>query len=491
MNAMDRAIAAVAPRWGAKRAAARRAMDVLERGGRRYVGKPGDFDRNTGNPDDARPTRFVDRKRVLDLVASDPFARKALATLVNNTVGWGITGAPKKAPATFVKLWNDWLKSCDWYGRLNFYGLQELAVRTMFREGEVFIVFQQLSLKDAAGTVPLRLQLLDAGMLANNVSTYQGNEVVNGVEYSGGRPVAYHFFTSRPSAMWASYKTVRVEAPDVIHLFAQETIGQRHGVTVFASVMKRLGDIDESVEAEIVRKNIEACFAAFITQGVDDEGNVFGQLSGDQEASPLGLQSEGLSPGMMTRLAPGESVKFGDPKASGGLNDIFRLALLSAAAGAGITYEHFGDLSNVNFSSYRAGNLEFQRSTGRLQFNTIIPVFLDRVAARFQDAAFLAGKMPSRTYDMNWAPPPFESIDRKGDVEADILEMAAGLESRPNLIVARGHDPEHLRADIAADRAANRTEGLVFAGDMPPTQYAGAATTAAEDTTAEPAATAA
>ena len=473
MNAIDRAIAAVSPVWGAKRAAARRALGYLNKSSQRYVGKPGDWDRNTGNPDDARPSRFVDRKRVLDLVATDPFARKALATLVNNTVGWGITGAPKKAPATFRKLWNDWLKICDWYGRLNFYGLQELAVRTMFREGEVFIVLQTISLAEAAGTVPLRLQLLDAGMLALNIMTHGDNRVVGGVEYDGrGRPTAYHFFKGRPSQAWSSYETVRIVAEDVIHLFVQEFVGQRHGVSVFNSIVKRLGDIDESVEAEIVRKNIEACFAAFITQGIDEEGRPFGELTGDADSAPLGLQSEGLTPGMMTRLAPGESVKFGDPKASGGLNDILHLALLSAAAGAGITYEHFGDLSHINFSSYKAGNLEFQRSTGRIQFNTIIPVALDRIAARFQTAAFLAGLMPNRTYEMNWSPPPFESIDRKGDAEADILEMAAGLESRPNLVTARGHDPDQLRADIKADRDANKAGNLIFAGDAPPTQFA-------------------
>jgi len=470
---IDRVIRHAAPVWGAKRAAARRATAVIDGTSSRYVGKPGDWDRNTGNPDDARPGRFVDRKRVLDLVANDPFARKALSTLVNNTVGWGITGAPKKAPATFRKLWLDWIKVCDWYGRQSFYGIQELAVRTMYREGEIFIVLHTISLEEAAGTVPLRLQLLDSGMLATTITTYQGRDVIDGIEYDArGRATAFHFYEGRLGQRWASYRTVRIVADDVIHLFAQEEVGQRRGVSVFNSVVKRLGDIDEAVEAELVRKNIEACFAAFITQGVDDNGVALGTLQGDAQSNPVGMQTEGLSPGMLTRLNPGESVKFGDPKASGGLNDILRLALLSSAAGTGITYEHFGDLSHVNFSSYKAGNLEFQRSVGRVQFNTIIPVALDRIAGRFQTAAFLAGLMPNRVYEFSWSPPPFESIDRKGDAEADVLEMAAGLESRPSKVIARGYDPDQLRAEIEADRKANADAGLTFAGDAPPTQYA-------------------
>lgn len=470
---VDRLIRSISPVWAAKRAAARRALNMLDQAGTRYASGGSDFDRNTGNPNDARPARYVDRKRVIDLVATDPFARKALSTLVNNTVGWGITGAPKKAPATFRKLWLEWIKVCDWYGRLNFYGLQELATRTMFRDGEIFIVFQAISLAEAAGTVPLRLQLIDAGMLATIITSYRGNEVVDGIEYdSRGRPSAYHFYQGRPGQRWHTSKTVRYPAEDVIHLFVPEYVGQPRGVSVFNSVVKRLGDIDEAVEAELVRKNIEACFAAFITQGVDDQGVPFGTLQNDAEASPVGIQTETLTPGMINRLAPGENVRFGDPKASGGLNDILRLALLSSAAGTGITYEHFGDLSHVNFSSYKAGNLEFQRSTGRIQYNTLIPVMLDRIADRFQSAAYLAGLMPNRTYEFNWSPPPFESIDRKGDAEADILEMAAGLESRPAKIIARGYDPDQLREEIANDRNANVAAGLVFAGDTPPSQYA-------------------
>lgn len=471
MSVLDRAIERFSPVWGMKRAAARRALDVMAQS-KRYASKSSDWDRNTGDPNDARPARFVDRRRILNMVAADPFARRALAILVNNTVGWGITGAPKKAPATFRNLWKKWLKVCDWHGRLGFYAIQELAVRTMFREGESFIAMRTIPLAEAAGTVPLRLQLLDAGMLATSVTTFEGRDVVNGVEYDGRRVVAYHFYEGRPGQRWFSYKTVRFVAADVIHLFHQEYIGQRHGDSVFNTIIKRLGDIDEGVEAELVRKNIEACFAAFITQGVDDDGRPFGQLMGDAESSPVGIQSEGLTPGMINRLAPGESVKFGDPKASGGLNEILHLALLSAAAGAGITYEHFGDLSHVNFSSYKAGNLQFERATGMIQFNTIIPIALDPIAERFQAEAFLAGLMANRTYEMNWSPPPFQSIDRKGDAEADILEMAAGLESRPNLVTARGYDPDQLRADIKADRDQNRADELVFAGDAPPTQFA-------------------
>jgi hypothetical protein len=49
MNRLDRAIAWAAPSWGMKRAAARKVIQHLDKQSQRYVGKPGDWDRNTGN----------------------------------------------------------------------------------------------------------------------------------------------------------------------------------------------------------------------------------------------------------------------------------------------------------------------------------------------------------------------------------------------------------------------------------------------------------
>jgi lambda family phage portal protein len=431
----------------------------MARRGLRFAGSASAaWSRNTGKPDDARPARLVDRRKILDLAAKDPFGKKALNTLVNNAIGWGITGAPK-GPKSIAKLWSDWTKVCDFNGRLDFYGLQELAVRTMFREGEVFIVLR--TERVPVGEVPLRLQLLDAGMLATHL--VQEN-IENGVEYDAeGRPVAYHFSIGRPGQRWANPRPVRVPAQDVIHLFVQEYVGQRHGISVFEPVVKRLGDIDESVEAEIIRKNIEACFAGFITpadgEGDEDVGRV-------QDQGPDKFATETLEPGMISRLRPGETVTFGDPKPSGGLNDIVKLALLSTAAGVGTTYEHIsGDLSNVNYSSYRAGSLEFQRSIGRIQFNTIIPVGLERIWQRFQRDARERSIISARSYEIKWTPPPFESVDPEKEANGNIALMQAGLESRRNLVNARGYDFNTLMAEIAEDTKAQQGLGLLFKGD--------------------------
>jgi lambda family phage portal protein len=468
VNIIDRAITSVAPNWGLKRAVARRALGHMSKARARSVSS-GDFGRNTGRADDARPARLVDRNKLLNLISTDPFAKRGLNVLVNNTVGWGITGSPKNAPQRFSKLWSDWIRVCDWNGRLDFYGLQELAVRTMFHLGEVFIIRHLVKVDANNPVVPLRLQLLDAGMLATSVSTFEGREVVNGVEYDDDfRAVAYHFVKSRSLKIFSS-KTVRVLAADCIHLFVQERVGQRHGVSVFESSIKRFGDIDEAVEAEIMRKNIEACFVGFITPPVDEEATALGSIDQNGEKTVDGFDIENLSPGMLSRLRPGEEISFGDPKASSGLSDIVKLALMSSSAGIGIMYEHLsGDLSNVNFTSYKAGASEFQRSVGRIQFNTIIPVMLDPIVEWFQDTARISGMMQNKSYQMTWMPPPFESVEPLKQATADVLLMEAGLKSRRELLTANGTDYDVFMQQAAEDKQGLKDKKLTFKGDYVP-----------------------
>src|SRR5205085_9124949 len=97
---------------------------------------------------------------------------------------------------------------------------------------------------------------------------------------------------------------------------------------------------------------------------------------------------------------------FGDPKPSTAIAEFAKVTLLGATTGAGVPYEHgTGDLSNVNYSSYRAGNLEFQRFCGRLQWLLIIPVMLDRAWDWFLEDAYQTGLFGKRWYPIDWMPP--------------------------------------------------------------------------------------
>jgi len=461
VNWIDRAVSYVSPVAGIRRQAARR---MITRSApapqKRFAGRSDHaFHVNTGNPNDARPRRLVDRLTILSLVAENPFARKSLNALLNSIVGWGITGAPQGSKA-LRKAWDEWTKVCDFYGKLDLYGLQELLVRSMLRDGEVFIAKR---VKKVPSGVPLRLQLLDKGMLA---TSKVGDNIERGIEYDADNiPVAYHFYRSRQGQPWSTFDTVRFPADEVVHLFHSEWIGQTEGVSVFESVVKRLGDVEEGIEAEVVKANIAACMVGFRYRAPSQEGedpSIGMPVEGTYDGPPV----EEFVPGMIETLDPGEQIAFSTPPKSGPLTDLFRVAMLATSAGVGVTYEQqTGDLSNVNFSSYKAGALEMKRSCGRLQFLTIIPVGLEPIWRWFHSTGSDFGFWPAKAVPIKWTPPPFESIDRKGDAEADILEMQAGLENRPNLLNSRGFDHDEFMEQTAEGLKKTKALGLAFKGD--------------------------
>jgi len=474
VSILDRMIAAVAPRHAVSRAMARTQLSVLDQTGkrtqprRRFLDKSdANWNVNTGNPNDGRPARVVNRMAIERLVATNPYARKIKNVLLNNIVGWGITGVPKGSK-TLQRLWKDWITVADWKGRRDFYGLQELAVGKMLSPGEVFIVRRYGKVKSG---VPLRLQVLGPEMLAT--AKFDLN-ITDGIEYDDDdRPIAYHFYKKRPgTARWTN-DSIRFPADEVIHLFVEEDEGQRRGNSIFEPVLRKLDDIDDSLEADLVRRKIESCFVGFRTMAED----VADVALGDRETGDDGHVIESFEPGMIETLRVGEDIKFSDPKPAGGLGEAVKINLFATAAGTGVMYEHFGDLSNINYSSYKAGNIEFRRSVGRVTYLTIIPVALDRIFGWFVDDAITLGLVAARTYECKWTPPPFESIDEAKEATGQALQMAFGLESRRNLVNARGYDYEELMSEISDDNATEAKLGLTFNTALPGSQIA----TGAED----------
>jgi capsid protein len=75
-----------------------------------------------------------------------------------------------------------------------------------------------------------------------------------------------------------------------MHLFERLRPGQIQGVPWFAPAIVKLRDLDESDDAELVRKKIEACFAAFVT--------------GDEEAAAAGHRGHEHHHAGHQRLSP-------------------------------------------------------------------------------------------------------------------------------------------------------------------------------------------
>jgi lambda family phage portal protein len=164
---------------------------------------------------------------------------------------------------------------------------------------------------------------------------------------------------------------------------------------------------------------------------------------------------------MIQYLKPGENVAFGAPGAVQGYNEYIRTQLHAIAAGAGITYEQLtGDLSQVNYSSIRAGTLEFRRMVEQWQWLTFIPMFCQPLMRAWLDAAVLAGKLKKADVSVNWTTTRFDWVDPVRDMTGELMEIAAGLKPWSEAVRGRGYDPKANIAEIKDEQQAFKDAGI-------------------------------
>lgn len=424
------------------------------------------------------------RARSRELVRNDPLAGSGLDTLVSNLIGSGISPRWQIDDADLKQqlqlLWHDWSMECDHDGVADFYGLQALACRSMIESGEVLIRF--ISQKPGSTSVPLRLQVIEPDHLDETYSTQanNGNEIRMGIEFNpAGQRVAYHLFKDHPGEAFLSSDTttrVRIPASEVLHMYRPLRPGQKRGRPWLSSVITSLHELNKYLDAEQVRKACAAMFGGFITAPpgeADGVPNIFGNDAVD--ATGQG-DIMALEPGSFPVLPAGMDVKFSEPADVGGGFEPFIKSLERRVARGfgGLTYEKLsGDLSGVNYSSIRAGNLEFQRFCLQVIGSVISFQMCQPIAKRWMDQAVLAGAIRIPDYTGNrrvysrikWCPDGWPWVDPKKDLEAEQLAIRSGLKSRAESAAERGRDVEEVDREIFEDNARADAMGLVFDTD--------------------------
>lgn len=461
MSALDKVIGYISPSTQLKRARAKAALQLVERSydgaktGRRTSGWT---TCGTSANAEIAPAITLLRNRSRDLVRNNPYAAKAINSLVSNAIGTGITPSLSEGQ----ELWNKWVTECDADGQLDLYGLQMLAARTVRESGECLVRLRYRQQKDGL-SVPLQLQVLEPDYLDSfkYEALPNGGWIQHGIEFDAiGRRAAYWMYKQHPgdqSPLLNGLVSTRVPATDVLHIYEKTRPGQTRGVPVLAPSMLKMRDLDDYEEAELVRKGIEACFAAFVT--TENDGMMMGQDSTEAGASQRRL--ENLSAGMIQYLKPGESVSFGSPGAVQGYNEYIRTQLHAIAAGAGITYEQLtGDLSQVNYSSIRAGTLEFRRMVEQWQWLTFIPMFCQPLMRTWLKTAVSSGTLKNSDIAVNWTTTRFDWVDPVKDVTGELMEIAGGLKPWSEAVRGRGYDPQSNIAEIAKEQQAFAAAGI-------------------------------
>ncbi|ASJ23771.1 phage portal protein [Laribacter hongkongensis] len=426
------------------------------------------------------------RAKSRDLVRRNAWAAAGIEAFVANAIGTGIkpqSMVPDQATREAIhSLWWDWCEHADAAGLTDFYGLQALVTRAMLEGGETIVRLRYRRTEDRL-PVALQIQVLEAEHLPNtmNRDLPGGNVVRSGIEFDRlGRRMAYHLYRSHPndgllapmssSASGGGMDTVRVEASEVIHLFRPLRPGQIRGEPWLTRALVKLNELDQYDDAELVRKKTAAMFAGFITRMAPEDN-----LMGESAADANGVAMAGMEPGTLQILEPGEDIKFSAPADVGSsYAEFMRQQFRAVAAAMGITYEMLtGDLTQVNYSSIRAGLLEFRRRCEALQHGVIVHQLCRPIWRAWMDQAVLEGaidlpgyRQQKRQYQSaKWIPQGWSWVDPQKEFNAMKLAIRAGLMSRSEAISGNGYDAEDVDREIAADNARADALGLIFDSD--------------------------
>ena len=491
---LDRIISYIAPTAGLRRIAARKSLLRV----RAYEGastKDGWIPRRGGasaNADHAADSRML-RNRARSLVQNNPYARKALDGLVANVVGEGLIPESRARTVTLRRridaLYGQWSKQCDADGRLDFDGLTALAYRAMEQDGEVLIRLRSRRPEDGLA-VPLQLQVIEVDYIDN---TKTGSNIVEGIQFDAlGRVEGYWLHRNHPGdanglMSFRDTGSTFVSADRIIHLYRVERPGQSRGITRFAAGIARARDLAIYEDAELARKQNEALFSVIVS---GDAGDFAIPGAGESMASAQARAGQtgdlGELRGGAIISANGQSVTVANPATTLGYSETIRSHLYALAAAWGVTYEMLtGDLSQVNFSSSRVGQMEFRRQADQTRWQVLVPP-LTRIWEQFVSAAVTAGLVAEEDTAVEWTVPRWQYIQPDKEVRADLMEIRGGLSSISEKLRQRGYQPEAVFKEVGEDFAALRKVGALealefFGGGSSPEPAAPAAASDSED----------
>lgn len=452
---LDRAVLAVAPMRGLSRIQAKAKAGILMNydaggNGRRVRGwkKPA-----TDADAASLAARANLRQRSRDMIRNAPFAKRAQSVVTNNVVGSGIiptvTGNNKAAAERAASVILPFLASAelDAHRALNLSAMQTVVCNSLFESGEVLAVRKMRN--DPAAALPLAVEILEADHLNPTITGYGGNEVIDGIEFDAdGVAVAYHLYVQHPgtASRGRTLKTRRVPAGDVLHVRRIDRPGQMRGVPWMAPVMLTLGEMRDYQEAQILKQKISALLAGVVKPG--------------ENGKPRGASGlDELAPGALVYADEGQDVVFTDPPSVNDYDAVMRLGLSAVAMGIGITYESLsGDLSRVNFTSFRAGRLEMDKNVETWQEQILIGQFCAGIGRWALDAYRLKQSRRLPPLAMGWTAQRRAIVDPTKEIPAVLKKVEGGLSSLSREQRAMGLDPDIIARERAEDNARQQPQ---------------------------------
>lgn len=446
------------------------------------------------------------RARSRDLVRNAPLGASAINTSITHVVGTGLAYQCAIDAATLgltedqAKAWKQQVQAewklwaegsghyCDATRHQNFYGLQDLALRSVLESGDCAVLTP--SLRRAGAIYSLAVQIIEADRLSTPDGKRGDTTIADGIEHDdAGAPVAYHICRTHPGAwdrkarrIWDRYLAFgpTTGRRNVLHLFRRKRPGQSRGVPMLAPVVEQLKQLTRYTEAELQAAVVSAAFAIFFKMDFEafkdilpEEGlqaAFFDSTDGRNERKSI-LSEEG--PGKAVNLLPGESIETANP---GRPNDKFapfvEAIFWQVGAALEIPKEVLLKAYNSSYSAARAALLDAWRAF-RTTRQWLADSFCQPIFELWLDEAVATGRIKAPGYFTDpriaaayraakWVGDGPGSIDPSKEVTAARDRVDMGLTTLEEECMAYdGGDWETKHAQRARENDARRDAGLL------------------------------
>lgn len=480
LNFIDKFVGFVSPSRGYARAAWReelqRQYDAGNRGGFNSGWTPvnGTAEQING------PDRDILRIRARDIERNADSCESIILAFKRHVIGTGIRLQAKiknskgeddeKLNNEVEELWKTWCRArnCDLTGQQSFKEICEMIIRRYLVDGGVILQ----KVYSSYGIVPFQIQAreiddLDSTLYFSYLSNKEGNRVYGGIELDRyNRPVAYHFKKYTPDGFYTG-ETERIEAKNVIFLWDKTRPSQVREISNMARALPRVRDLNQFIEAVSIKERILACFSIFIkkiTPGGIGVGR--GNVKGNDTTT---FNETKVSPGMITRLDPGDDIEVANPAgqasdATGFISTMQRLT----GAGMGLSYEATSrDMSQVNYSSARQGLIEDYGTYSDLQTKLIEHVFTE-VYTEFIISAVLSGKLQIKDFWNNkdrylkhiWIPPGMPWIDPYKEAMGNKIALETNQTTLERIHAKQGLDYKEVLLQREREKKMEKDYGL-------------------------------
>ncbi|MCD6527014.1 MAG: phage portal protein [Desulfuromonas sp.] len=368
--------------------------------------------------------------------------------------------------------WVDWGKRgiCDVTGKLSWLECLQLYITTIARDGECLVEM----VEGFPNKYGFAIRFIEADHLDENLNRAQssvpgGNVIRMGIEFDQwDRPVAYHLLKKHPgdtgsnAAFGNSFR--RVPAEKIHHGFLTESIRQSRGVPMSHTTIRRLGQLDGFEEAALTAARAGASKMGFFTQNSPDIGEDGSEYDGS-ETEEDGSVITDFEPGILEKLPIGWDFKEFNPGYPNGDTEPFtKLQLRGACSGWGVPYHSLtGDLTDVNFSSIRQGELTARDGWKVLQA-FVADGFCQTIKTAWLKNAMLnqSVALPLAQFERinvgKWFPRVWGWVDPVKDMNAFYLE--AKTRSLTRMLAERGIDFYEEIDLMAAEREYADGKGI-------------------------------